>query len=697
MAGYFFNDEYATPDAIDRRRALINALAKDNLSTAPVGHWTAALARVVGAGADQYETAKLNEADKKGSEKWTEQVVSALKSQLGGGGISPTAEPSAGAGAPASPPAPAAPAPIAQQPLLPNRPQMPEGPNIFERVGGMIPEAMGQEPAKPSPYGQLSQAIAPAGGGPTPLMMQNGITRNVGRIGMMPVDTSLGYSEPGPRVAMAALGGGSQMAGGGDATFRRMLTQESGNRQFNRDGSPVTSPKGATGIAQVMPATGPEAARLAGLPWDQVRFRNDAKYNEALGRAYFDAQNRTFNDPIAAAAAYNAGPGRVNQAIAQQERTGQPYTDFLPRETQNYITKVGGPDLPAPGAQVAEQLMQRPAPGQFVNPMQGGGQGLNPQAAALLAALSSPWAARNPVLSQVGQSVLSQQLAGNKLQYQTDGEGNIIALDPTGRRAPQVVYKAAVKPIPLGEGQRLVNPSTGQVLAGNEDSKITRDIATREAEIRRRGLDPNDPTSQRYILTGQLPDPEIKADERKMIAEAEDQKTELSGTIESLRRARELAPQAYSGFGAGIRGTLGANLPGPGVIFDENRAKATTELGKLVSMEAISAMSASLKGATTDTELKQFTNILADANASPELKIRTIDRMLRLAETKSATADERIKGIRSKTYFQPQRQQGAQPAPQGQGKQPETPTFEETKEIGGKKYGRRGNDWFEVR
>jgi hypothetical protein len=36
MAGYFFNDEFSTPDAIDRRRALINALSKENLSTAPV-------------------------------------------------------------------------------------------------------------------------------------------------------------------------------------------------------------------------------------------------------------------------------------------------------------------------------------------------------------------------------------------------------------------------------------------------------------------------------------------------------------------------------------------------------------------------------------------------------------------------------------------------------------------------------------
>ncbi len=53
-----------------------------------------------------------------------------------------------------------------------------------------------------------------------------------------------------------------------EATWQKMLGDESGGRQFNADGSDITSPKGALGIAQVMPYTGPEAAGYAGLPWD---------------------------------------------------------------------------------------------------------------------------------------------------------------------------------------------------------------------------------------------------------------------------------------------------------------------------------------------------------------------------------------------------------------------------------------------
>lgn len=128
-----------------------------------------------------------------------------------------------------------------------------------------------------------------------------------------------------------------------DAIFERMLRRESGMRQTDERGRPITSPKGAIGIAQVMPGTAPEAARLAGVEFDENRYRTDADYNRALGRAYYDEQYRRFNDPIIAAAAYNAGPGATRRALARAEETGRPFTDFLPRETRNYIADVGGP------------------------------------------------------------------------------------------------------------------------------------------------------------------------------------------------------------------------------------------------------------------------------------------------------------------------------------------------------------------
>lgn len=111
---------------------------------------------------------------------------------------------------------------------------------------------------------------------------------------------------------------------GPDGVWARIIQQESGNRQFGRDGQPLTSSAGAIGVAQLMPATAPEAARMAGLPWDEELYRTDADYNEQLGRAYFDNMAGKYDgDVFLAAAAYNAGPGMVDDWINGTNKTGK--------------------------------------------------------------------------------------------------------------------------------------------------------------------------------------------------------------------------------------------------------------------------------------------------------------------------------------------------------------------------------------
>lgn len=101
----------------------------------------------------------------------------------------------------------------------------------------------------------------------------------------------------------------------------------------------LTSPKGAIGPAQVMPGTAPEAARLAGLKWDETKYKTDAAYNLALGQAYFSQQLKTFGDPRMAAAAYNAGPGGLRDAMAKAKKSGKSWRDHLPAETKAYVSK----------------------------------------------------------------------------------------------------------------------------------------------------------------------------------------------------------------------------------------------------------------------------------------------------------------------------------------------------------------------
>jgi soluble lytic murein transglycosylase len=145
---------------------------------------------------------------------------------------------------------------------------------------------------------------------------------------------------------------------------------ESGGQQFDEKGNTITSPKGAVGKAQVMPTTGPEAAKLAGLPWDEKRLRTDAAYNEALGTAYLNEQLKRFGgDPAKAWAAYNAGPGALDKALAAAAKDGTPWLSHMPKETQDYVTKnmqaldsgQGRPQRPTLQSLHAEALAALPA------------------------------------------------------------------------------------------------------------------------------------------------------------------------------------------------------------------------------------------------------------------------------------------------------------------------------------------------
>jgi soluble lytic murein transglycosylase len=172
------------------------------------------------------------------------------------------------------------------------------------------------------------------------------------------------------KVAPAMRGGDFERA------FNILKGTESNNRQVDDRGRTVTSTAGALGIAQIMPGTGPEAARLAGLPWSLDRLKTDKDYNEALGRAYFAEQLRTFGRIDLAYAAYNAGPGALQAALKKAEsnrdRNDVPkpldYLIYLPQETQGYVTKnmrefgTGGGTAAKPTLQeIHDSLREAPA------------------------------------------------------------------------------------------------------------------------------------------------------------------------------------------------------------------------------------------------------------------------------------------------------------------------------------------------
>lgn len=103
---------------------------------------------------------------------------------------------------------------------------------------------------------------------------------------------------------------------------RAVMGRESGGRT-HLGGRPITSSAGAMGLMQVMPGTFAEMSALHGLGRDPY----DPRANILAGTAYLRAMYDRYG-PTHFLAAYNAGPGRVDEHL----RTGR----ALPGETWAY-------------------------------------------------------------------------------------------------------------------------------------------------------------------------------------------------------------------------------------------------------------------------------------------------------------------------------------------------------------------------
>jgi hypothetical protein len=230
---------------------------------------------------------------------------------------------------------------MAQAAKLASTPQ-PQNPAAANPATGGLAAAAGalagpQQPASmavptsPMQTVDPTAALAGQGGGPQGQMAPQAPP-------MAPPPQNAPQTGPGgPLAGMASVTAGIPRMGGGGTDYYRTGIRPIEGGTDPKTGAFRTSPKGAVGPGQVMPNTAPEAARLAGVPFNDTLYRTDAAYNDKLGEAYYAKQLETFGDPVVAAAAYNAGPGRVKRALRQANRTGQPLTAHLPDETKTYV------------------------------------------------------------------------------------------------------------------------------------------------------------------------------------------------------------------------------------------------------------------------------------------------------------------------------------------------------------------------
>jgi len=152
----------------------------------------------------------------------------------------------------------------------------------------------------------------------------------------------------------------------GDLDFTRLNEAkrqvESGNKDFNKDGSVVTSKTGAKGKDQVLDSTNRDPG------YGVVPARdNSLAERSRVGTDYMAAMLREFKGDVPKAlAAYNAGPGAVQTAIKDAEKDGSNWLAKLSPEAQAYVPKVlkayegGGGAPPVPTlASLHQQVRER--------------------------------------------------------------------------------------------------------------------------------------------------------------------------------------------------------------------------------------------------------------------------------------------------------------------------------------------------
>ncbi|MBD2577628.1 transglycosylase SLT domain-containing protein [Oscillatoria sp. FACHB-1406] len=111
-------------------------------------------------------------------------------------------------------------------------------------------------------------------------------------------------------------------------------------RQESRFQKDIRSPVGATGLMQVMPATGQEVAKKIGLTQYSLTNPED---NVAIGTAYLDYTHEQYaNNSLMAIASYNAGPGNVSSWLQRfNPQDPDSFVEQIPfAETQGYVESV---------------------------------------------------------------------------------------------------------------------------------------------------------------------------------------------------------------------------------------------------------------------------------------------------------------------------------------------------------------------
>ena len=163
------------------------------------------------------------------------------------------------------------------------------------------------------------------------------------------------------------------------------------------------------------------------------------------------------------------------------------------------------------------------------------------------------------------------------------------------------------------------------------------------------GLTPGTPAYQARVkqLAGEGKGMNLTGTEQKELFEAEDIVNGAKSVILNLTKAKQISPNAYSGFGAGARRTIARNIPGVG---ESEGVTATTDLESLVNQNALDQLKAIFGGNPTEGERKILLDIQGSLSMSDKERQAIFDRAIAAAARRLKTNQTKMENIRKGAY-----------------------------------------------
>ena len=147
--------------------------------------------------------------------------------------------------------------------------------------------------------------------------------------------------------ANTGITGAMSTVAGSSSIFASVAQEESGNRQFDKNGNIIKSPVGALGVMQLMPGT----ARALGVnPYDEAQ-------NREGGQRYLTQLYKKYGDWKLALEAYNWGPGKVDKALAMHRAVPpgvEKYANDVINRASGMTVYVGGVHVTSTNATPAQ-------------------------------------------------------------------------------------------------------------------------------------------------------------------------------------------------------------------------------------------------------------------------------------------------------------------------------------------------------